>query len=198
MKNASVPMANLAEAGALNLSHFSKMRALVGAVVLLLLFGAMAAIHFGAVRLFVVVSDSMEPTLAVGDRILVDSAGRYQRFSVISFQDPTRRHDPDEQLVKRIIGLPGDTVEIDDGEVFVNGELQLSPNVTSDLINWPDTRMRVPIGHVFVLGDNRNNSFDSLNFGPVRESDISGVLTLILWPPARWGGIDPFVSTPAP
>lgn len=179
-------------------STVNKVRTLIGAAVLLMLFGVMAAIHFEAIRIFVVVSDSMEPTLKIGDRILVDAAGKYDRFSVISFQDPTRRYDPEEQLVKRIVGLAGDTVEIDGGGLLVNGELQLSSQVTSDLINWEDTRVRVPSGHVFVLGDNRNNSFDSLNFGPIPETDISGVLTLILWPPGRWGALEPFQTAAAP
>lgn len=165
---------------------------------LIMLVGVMLAIHLEVIRIFVVVSDSMQPSLEVGDRILVDSAGVHQRFSIVSFQDPTRRHDPEEQLVKRVVALSGDSVEIEDGELFVNGELQLSSQVTSDIINWPDVRLSVPQNHVFVLGDNRNNSFDSLNFGPVPKSEITGVLTLILWPPGRWGRLLPFESTPAP
>lgn len=175
-----------------------KIRAFVGAVVLLLLFAVMFAIHYEVIRIYVVVSESMVPTLHVGDRILVDSAGLYERHSVISFQDPTRRNNPDEQLIKRIVGVPGDRIEIRGGLLVINGDPQYSPDVTSDVINWPDVRVEVPLHHVFVLGDNRNNSEDSLNFGPLPESDISGVLTAIIWPPDRWGGIDEFNVSATP
>jgi len=176
-----------------------KLRAFIGAVVLLLLFAVMYAIHYDFIRIYVVVSESMAPTLEVGDRILVDSAGLYERHSIISFQDPTRRHNPDEQLIKRIVGMPGDRIEIRGGLLVVNGEPQYSPDVTSDVINWPDVKVDVPLHHVFVLGDNRNNSEDSLNFGPLPETDISGVLTAIIWPPGRWGSIEEFDvgTTPA-
>lgn len=169
-----------------------KLRALIGAFILLLLFGVMFALHYQVIRLYVVVSESMMPTLEVGDRILVDSAGLYERHSVVSFQDPSRRDNPDEQLIKRIIGVPGDRIEIRGGLLYVNGEPQYSPDVTSNLINWPDVRVDVPLHHVFVLGDNRNYSEDSLNFGPLPEKDITGMLTAIVWPPGRWGEVDGF------
>lgn len=169
-----------------------KIRAAAGFVILGLLVSIMAAIQLRVVRIYVVVSESMSPTLQVGDRVLIDSAGLPERFSVVALQDPTRREDPDEQLVKRIIGVGGDEIELRDGELFLNGEVQKSDHVTSDLINWPDVRVRVPIGHVFVLGDNRNESFDSLNFGTVSDRDITGLLKLILWPPRRWGPLEDF------
>lgn len=175
-----------------------KVRAFIGAVVLLLLFAVMFAIHYEVIRIYVVVSESMQPTLHIGDRILVDSAGLYERHSIVSFQDPTRANDPKEQLIKRIVGMPGDRVEIRGGLLVVNGEPQYSPDVTSDVINWPDVRVDVPLHHVFVLGDNRNYSEDSLNFGPLSEESISGVLTAIIWPPGRWGSIDEFTVHSGP
>jgi signal peptidase I len=169
-----------------------KVRAIAGGIVLSVVFLILLAINYEVIRFYVVVSDSMEPTLQIGDRILVDSSGSYGRYSIISFRDPTRAHDPDEILVKRIIGIGGDSIRLRDGELIINGEYQYSPNVTSDIINWPDVNIEVPPNHVFVLGDNRNNSFDSLNFGPIPEEKIIGVLTSILWPFDRWGRVGEF------
>ncbi len=169
-----------------------KLRALVGGIVLFLVVAVLVGIYSELIRFYVVVSDSMLPTLEIGDRILVDSAGQYGRNSIICFQDPTRADDPDELLVKRIIGVGGDSIRLRDGELIINGDLQYSPNVTSDIINWPDVNIDVPPNHVFVLGDNRNNSFDSLNFGAIPDEAVTGVLTSIVWPPDRWGRVPEF------
>ncbi len=169
-----------------------KLRAIVGGIVLFLVVSVLVGIYSELIRFYVVVSDSMLPTLEIGDRILVDSAGQYGRYSIICFQDPTRSDEPDELLVKRIIGVGGDSIRLRDGELIINGDLQYSPNVTSDIINWPDVNIDVPLNHVFVLGDNRNNSFDSLNFGAIPDEAVAGVLTSIVWPPDRWGRVAEF------
>jgi signal peptidase I len=175
-----------------------KLRGAIGLLVVTVVFGIGLAIHWQVIRFYVVVSDSMEPTLHVGDRILIDTYGRPELFSIVSLQDPTRRHDPEEQLVKRVVAMGGDTVAIRDGELFVNDELQLSTQVTSNLINWHDVRVEVPYEHVFVMGDNRNNTFDSLDFGPVHERDVTGVMRMIVWPPRRWGRMRDFMTDAAP
>jgi signal peptidase I len=178
------------------LSRF-KLRAAVGLLVLILALGTFLAIHAEVIRIYLVVSESMEPTLRMGDRVLIDSHGAPELFSIVSFQDPTRRHDPEEQLIKRVIAMGGDTVEIFDGLLFVNGVLQSSNQVSSNLVQWHDVRIVVPYDHFFVLGDNRNRSFDSLDFGPVENRNITGVMRMIIWPPRRWGRLPDFLDVDA-
>jgi signal peptidase I len=172
-----------------------KLRGALGLLALIVVMGAFLAIHWEVVRFYVVVSDSMEPTLHIGDRVLIDTHGAPELFSIVSLQDPTRRHDPEEQLVKRIVALGGDTVVLRQGQLFVNGERQLSRHVSSNEINWHDVRVEVPYEHVYVMGDNRNKTFDSLDFGPVHEHDLTGVMRLIVWPPRRWGRPPGFFET---
>lgn len=168
---------------------------MVGVIVLLLLIGLILALYSQALRIFVVVSGSMEPALQIGDRILIDAKGLPDRFDVVALQDPEHPHDPKEQLVKRIVGLEGDVIRIDGGILYINGEEQYSTQVTANRIWADDMRVKVPMGHMFVLGDNRNESYDSINFGPVPMENLTGVLTYILWPPGRWGEIPQFYST---
>lgn len=167
-----------------------RMRVMAGLIVLLLLVGLILAMQTKALQVFVVISESMVPTLEIGDRIMVDANARPRRFDVVSFQDPEKPDQPEEQLIKRIVGIGGDTIEIRNGLLIVNGETQYSDKVTTNLINWRDvSRMKVPPYHMFVLGGNRNNSYDSLNFGPVPISEVTGVLKFILWPAGRMGSV---------
>lgn len=169
-------------------------RVMIGVVVLLVLISIILAIQSRVVRIFVVISDSMEPTLLIGDRIVIDTKSYPDRFDVVSLQDPEHMDDPKEQLVKRVIGLEGDVIAIEDGILLINGEEQYSRHVASNTINWRDVRIKVPEDHIFVLGDNRNHSYDSLNFGPVSEENITGVLSFIVWPPSRFGPVDDFTE----
>lgn len=172
----------------------TKIRLMAGFLVLLVLVAVILALQSQKIRIFIVVSESMEPTLAVGDRILVDANGYPDRYSVIAFQDPEKPDQPEEQLVKRVIGIEGDLVEIRDGILYVNGEEQYSRHVTTNRIPTSDQRVRVPRDHVFVMGDNRYNSYDSVEFGAAPLANMTGVLTLIVWPPKRWGRVPDFKS----
>ncbi|MDQ4106643.1 MAG: signal peptidase I [Actinomycetota bacterium] len=152
------------------------------------------ALVFGFVRPFVVEafwipSESMVPTLEVGDRVLVN------KF-IYRFTEPDRGDivvfesvDGDgTDLIKRVIALPGDTVAVRDGTLFVNGEPQREPYLNRAL---PDSSFyaptEVPEGHVFVMGDNRTNSADSRVFGPLPKENIAGEAFLRFWPPGRIG-----------
>jgi len=140
---------------------------------------------------FFIPSESMVPTLKVGDRVLVNKLaydyGDVDRGDVVVFEAPPEARSTEiADLVKRVIGLPGDTVEArDDGAVYVNGkqldEPYLPPGTTTT--NLPPTK--VPAGHIFVMGDNRGASRDSRYFGPVKESSIVGRVFVKIWPPAR-------------
>jgi signal peptidase I len=100
--------------------------------------------------------------------------------------------------LKRAVGLPGDTVAIEDGMLVVNGRRQSEPYADPDAIDsvyfGP---ARVPADAVFVLGDNRADSVDSRAFGAVPHSDLMGRVRVRLWPPARWGDPQNRLQNPA-
>ena len=111
----------------------------------------------------VIPSGSMLPTIQLNDRVLVNKfIYRFQtpeRFEVIVFEPPaeTGHHD---DFIKRVIGLPGDTVEVKAGKVFINGEA-LTENYLKEEPNYNFGPVQVPADSLFVMGDNRNRSFDS-------------------------------------
>ncbi len=159
---------------------------------LLLILALCLVFMFGVVRPFVVEalripSESMVPTLEVGDRVLVNKF--IYRFEDIGRGDLTlfEGHDG-EATIKRVVGLPGDRIAVRDGVLFVNGESRKESYVDYRLADstffGPE---KVPEGHVFVMGDNRTNSRDSRDFGPVPEEDVLGKVSLRLWPPDRAG-----------
>ena len=152
------------------------------------------ALVFGFVRPFVmeafwIPSGSMIPTLEIGDRVLVN------KF-IYRFTDPKRGDiivfesvdNSNEDLIKRVVGLPGDKIAVRGGKLFVNGEPQKEPYTNKKL---PDrsffAQTTVPKNHVFVMGDNRGNSADSRVFGPLPEKNIEGEAFLRFWPPDRIG-----------
>jgi signal peptidase I len=150
------------------------------------------ALVFGLVRPFVVEafyipSESMVPTLAVGDRVFVNKfIYRFhepQRGDVVVFKGV---EGGEEDLIKRVVGLPGDEVEVRDGTLYVNGQPQQEPYVNGDL---PDRSSygptTVPKGKVFAMGDNRADSRDSRFFGPVPFESIEGEAFVTFWPPTH-------------
>ena len=151
---------------------------------------------FGFVRPFVVEafwipSASMVPTLKYGDRVLVNKfIYRFtepQRGDIIVFKSV---EGDDQDLIKRVVGVPGDEIAVRGGKLFVNGEPQKEPYVNK---KYPDRSFyaptTVPKDHVFAMGDNRANSQDSRVFGPVPEKNIEGEAFLRFWPPDRIGGL---------
>lgn len=132
---------------------------------------------------------SMEPTLHSGEFILVDKVsykiGRPEIGDVIVFHYP---RDPKQEYIKRVIGLPGDRVVISGGRVYVNGQ-PLDENYIAAPPAYEAT-WDVPQDALFVLGDNRNNSSDSHNWGTVPLEYVVGKAVLIYWPPTSWGLID--------
>jgi signal peptidase I len=167
-----------------------------GAIEFLIILLVSFALVFGFVRPFVVEafyipSESMVPTLKVGDRVLVNKfIYRFtepERGDIIVFESV---EDSNEELIKRVVGVPGDEISVRKGKLLVNGERQKEPYVNK---KFPDTSSadptRVPEGHVFVMGDNRANSRDSRYFGPVPDQKIEGEAFLRFWPPDRIGGL---------
>ncbi|MCP3933835.1 MAG: signal peptidase I [Actinomycetia bacterium] len=164
-----------------------------GAVIIGALIAALVIKTF-LFQAFYIPSGSMEQTLQIDDRVLVNKIayeyGDFSRGDVIVFHRPPAAPPSDtDEFIKRIIGLPGDTLEAIDGVVYVNGlpieEPYLDPgDLTYDL---PSTV--VPDGYLFVMGDNRNNSTDSRRFGSVSQDLVVGKAFLIVWPFGSMGSL---------
>ncbi len=146
------------------------------------------------VQAFRIPSSSMEQTLLVGDRVMVNKLsyrlGDVSPGDVVVFERPAGAPggvDAPEDLIKRVVAVGGDTVQTVDGRLVRNGEPvdepYLAPGSTTTGIEQPVT---IPDGQVWVMGDNRNNSSDSRVFGPVAETTIVGQAFVVMWPPGRF------------
>lgn len=138
---------------------------------------------------------SMIPTLEIGDKLLVDKIvykfEKLHRKDIVVFAPPPEAQvgGTKTDFIKRIIGLPGDTIQITGGTVFVNGKPLTEPYIAQkpDYNYGPVT---VPEGSLFVMGDNRNNSFDSHSWGFLPIANIKGRAFFRYWPVDRVGTID--------
>ncbi len=141
-------------------------------------------IRYFIVELYMVEGPSMRPTLVNGERLVVNKfLYRFrapERGEIIVFRYP---RDPSRDFIKRVIAVPGDTVEIKEGRVFVNGQL-LNENYILEKTRGSYPLSTVPEGHVFVMGDNRNNSEDSRfrDVGFVSKDMIKGKAIVVFWP----------------
>ena len=141
---------------------------------------------------------SMEPTLQTGEFVIVNKIsyrlGLPNRADIVVFRFPP---NPDQEYIKRVIGLPGEEIAIRDGQVFVNGTI-----LDESYIKSPPAyigKWTVPDNSIFVLGDNRNNSSDSRNWGAVGMEYVIGKAVFVYWPPTEWGTIErPFSVMAAP
>ena len=178
-------------------------------VLILIAFVLALLIKTFLVQAFYIPSESMDPTLKVGDRVLVEKVLTHpHRGWIVVFKNPhpvPQPHrawynafvhwlsegfgistPPDEDFIKRVIALPGETIEIKHGVVYIDGN-----RLHEDYLNpIKDTRdfppHKVPADHVFVMGDNRTNSNDSrFGLGYVPIDDIVGRAFVIIWPPSR-------------
>jgi signal peptidase I len=168
---------------------------------------------------FYIPSPSMEPTLKVGDRVLVNKLSYklhdVHRTDIVVFERPStdvqtvegcdgnavtitppKNVEAVHDLIKRVVALGGETVETRAGQVYINGqpldEPYLAPKVLTPVFGTPEfssSCIRVPKGDVFVLGDNRTNSSASNKFGPIPESLIVGRAFVRVWPLSALGGI---------
>jgi signal peptidase I len=152
-----------------------------------------------AVILFVVINTlsarvrvdgfSMRPTLENGEYVLVYKlAYKFsdpQRGDIVVFRFPV---DPSQDLIKRVIGLPGDVIKIANGAVSVNDRVIKEPYIAA--APEYDGMWLVPPGQLFVLGDNRNDSSDSHAWGMLPLNNVIGKSIVIYWPPPQWSMID--------
>ena len=142
------------------------------------------------VKPFSIPSESMQPTLTDGDRVLV--ARFVYRFGdpkpgdVIVFHPPT---SPKEEYIKRVVAVGGDRVSVHDGKLWINGKAMDESYINEKVMLGTFPEITVPQGSVFAMGDNRNNSGDSRVFGPVPKSSILGKAFFLYWPLGRIGGL---------
>jgi signal peptidase I len=137
-------------------------------------------------------SVSMEPTLLINDRLAIKKVHppiALRRNQLIIFTLPKAAHIKDV-LIKRLIGLPGDTIEIKEGEVLLNGK-PLNETYTACSSDYTMARRTVPQGHYFVLGDNRNKSYDSYSWGFLPKENVIGYAIFRVWPLNRLYEFEP-------
>ena len=162
---------------------------------------------------FYIPSASMVPTLEVNDRVLVNKLsyqfGAIERGDILVFDSPeavdverslaqrvvrrvgeaTGLVSPDTVLIKRVIGLPGEVVEVRDNQVYVNDSPIAEPYLAEGVTTRDMDPVIVPADHVFMMGDNRNQSRDSRVFGPINRDDVVGRAFVRVWPVSRWSGL---------
>ncbi|MBD2040368.1 signal peptidase I [Microcoleus sp. FACHB-672] len=158
--------------------------------------GLSVVLAFG-IRAFVaearyIPSGSMEPTLLINDRLIVDKLSYKfqspQRGDIVVF-DPTealQKQNFHDAFIKRVIGLPGDKVEVKGGRVYINDK-PLREKYIADEPNYQYGPVNVPESQYLVLGDNRNNSYDSHYWGFVPRDKVIGRAVVRFWPPNRLG-----------
>ena len=166
----------------------------------------LACFNNGVAQARMVPSGSMAPTLSSGDRILIKpekpTLDQVERGDVLIFKPPFGsvpgeedtggwlaeflRVSEDQTYVKRVVGLPGDEVRVKKGVgVFVNG-LMVDETYTLERPQYDWGPQRVPEGKLFMLGDNRNNSFDSHYWGFLPVNNVVGRPVAVIWPHHRW------------
>ncbi len=158
---------------------FRIIRTVIGAAILFLV-----GYYFGlrGVRFYQVISESMLPTLEVGDRLIGTKFEKLNYGDIIALDDPMEKNGV---IIKRVVGLQGDIIEVKNGYLYRNREKVEEPYI----MEKPDYKVepvRLKTGEVFVLGDNRNNSADSSVWGPVQLSSVHAKLTIRYWPIKRF------------
>ncbi|MDQ3897520.1 MAG: signal peptidase I [Actinomycetota bacterium] len=135
---------------------------------------------------FYIPSLSMDPTLKINDRVLVNKLSYdlhpVHRGDVVVFESPPNEGAATKDLIKRVVGLPGETVESRDGRILINGEVLDEPYLQPDVQTGAMDKITVPPHHYWVMGDNRGNSRDSRYFGAIPESLIIGRAFVRVWP----------------
>lgn len=137
-----------------------------------------------------VIGYSMEPSLQNGQQLLINKVVYYfsepERGDVIILHPPPPYNPETTPFIKRIIALPGDTIEVKNGAVYVNGSKLDEPYI-KEPPTYNFQQKKIPENEYFVLGDNRNNTNDSHNGWTVPRQNIIGKAWLSIWPPGEWG-----------
>jgi signal peptidase I len=185
-------------------------------VIVAVALGVALGIQAFLVKPFRIPSESMVPTLEVGQRVLVDRIGERfndpERGDVMVFKPPAGADDnmcgvshpanqgcprstpgeSDTNFIKRIVAVGGDRISVRAGRVFLNGRPQKEPYIRPDtscgICNLPK-EIVVPEGQYYMMGDNRGASADSREWGPVPKGNMIGKAFATYWPPGKWGGL---------
>lgn len=176
----------VAEVGTDGKHRVSARRLLIGAILLLPLAVIWGRFLGGDYRSFKVISGSMIPTLEIGDCVLMTRVAQVEDLHgrTVVFRDP---RDRAEMLTKRVLGEEGDSVRIQKGVLSVNGSPE--PATRQKVRFVPDQTWVVGPNEVFVVGDNRSNSYDSIDYGAISKDLIVGVVAFRYWPLSRVGRI---------
>lgn len=159
---------------------------------LLLLLAMFMLVNLGTARFFVS-GDSMQFTLSPSQLVLVSRlsyhVGMPERGDIAVFHDPS---DPDRELVKRVVGLPGETVELRAQQIYINGVYLEETYRTKpcDALSCSDGIWQLGPSEYFVMGDNRSHSRDSRSFGPIERGEFVGEAIFRYWPLIEFGWIE--------
>lgn len=165
-------------------------------VTLAIAFLVAQAVRTWVIQPFVVPTGSMLPTIQLGDQVLANKfVYRFRspkRPDIVVLDDPT---DTVGTLIKRVIGVGGQTVDLQGGRVLIDGVAidepythgQASDPLTGSMLKFP---LKIPVGSIWVMGDNRTQSQDSRWFGPVKLTDVHGRAFYIYWPLSRFGTLN--------
>ncbi len=147
---------------------------------LFIIFGVGYLFGLKQIKFFQIISSSMEPTFQTGDRVITIKPDKLKRKNIVAIKDPKGKG---EILIKRIIGLPGETIEIKEGSVYINNKKIFEPYIKENPIY--EIKVKIPDDYYFLLGDNRNNSEDSSIWGPIPKELIIGKIICLYWPLKR-------------
>lgn len=154
-------------------------------IAFVLAFGIRTAV--AEVRL--VPTGSMEPTIAIGDRLLTVKVPYYftepKRGDIVVFNVPKQVDLPPDSppFIKRVVGIPGDTIEVKDGHIYVNGREYVVSSASSPKYAYGPVEVEDDM--LFVLGDNRNESFDSHEWGFLPRKNVIAKAVVVIWPPGH-------------
>jgi len=164
---------------------------------IVLLVGVWVLFYFFVIRgmsFFLVPSRSMEPTLLIGDQLVTLTEKDYARGDVVVLHDPEEKGS---HIVKRIVGLGGDHVGAGGGALFLNGGYVSEPYIAEPMKYAIEPEVVVPEGHIFFLGDNRNDSDDShIKGATIPVGEVVGKVHLIYYPFSRAGWMRPHPIVP--
>lgn len=143
--------------------------------------------------IFDIPSEAMAPTLQPGDKVHVNlHFASLARGDIVIFHKPPNDYSPSiTYLIKRIVGVPGETISASGGTVEINGQPLKEPWLPAGVVTDAFGPVSIPSGDWYVLGDNRSNSADSRVIGPISGDLIIGVADAIVYPPSRAGSILP-------